>query len=130
MCVAITGYGLASPFAERPAYDYVIQAATGIMNLTGDPSGPPTKTGYSAVDNSTAVMAAVGLLAKLVEGKGGQVDIAMYDTMLSQLNYIASAWLNAGRTAEALSGFGTSLYRAGAELPHSGWLAYPVHYAR
>jgi len=96
VCVAITGYGLDSPFVERPAYDYVIQAATGIMNLTGDPSGPPTKTGYSAVDNSTAVMAAVGLLAKLVEGKGGQVDIAMYDTMLSQLNYIASAWLNSG----------------------------------
>jgi len=95
VCVAITGYGLDSPFAERPAYDYVIQAATGIMNLTGDPSGPPTKTGYSAVDNSTAVMAAVGLLAKIVEGRGGQVDIAMYDTMLSQLNYIASAWLNA-----------------------------------
>ena len=40
VCVAITGYGLDSPFAERPAYDYVIQAATGIMNLTGDPSGP------------------------------------------------------------------------------------------
>jgi crotonobetainyl-CoA:carnitine CoA-transferase CaiB-like acyl-CoA transferase len=96
VCAAITGYGLDSPFAERPAYDYVIQAATGIMNLTGDPAGPPTKTGYSAVDNSTAVMAAVGLLAKLVEGKGGQIDIAMYDTMLSQLNYIASAWLNAG----------------------------------
>lgn len=95
-CVAITGYGLDSPFAERPAYDYVIQAATGIMNLTGDPAGPPTKTGYSAVDNSTAVMAAVGLLARIVEGRGGQVDVAMYDTMLSQLNYIASAWLNAG----------------------------------
>lgn len=96
VCVAITGYGLESPFSDRPAYDYVIQAGTGIMNLTGSPSGPPTKTGYSAVDNSTAIMAAVGLLAKLVHGQGGQVDVAMYDTMLSQLNYIASAWLNAG----------------------------------
>lgn len=96
VCVAITGYGLESPFSDRPAYDYVIQAETGIMQLTGDPSGPPTKTGYSAVDNSTAIMAAVGLLARLVQGQGGQVDVAMYDTMLSQLNYIASAWLNAG----------------------------------
>lgn len=96
VCVALTGYGLESPYADRPAYDYVIQALTGVMNLTGDPSGPPTKTGYSAVDNSTAIMGAVGLLAKLVGGTGGQVDIAMYDTMLSQLNYVASAWLNAG----------------------------------
>ncbi len=96
VCVAMTGYGLESPFAERPAYDYVIQALTGIMALTGEPDGPPTKTGYSAVDNSTAIMGAVGLLAKLLEGKGGQVDIAMYDTMLSQLNYLGGAWLNAG----------------------------------
>jgi CoA:oxalate CoA-transferase len=96
VCVALTGYGLDSPYADRPAYDYVIQAQTGIMNLTGDPVGPPTKAGFSVVDNSAAIMGAVGLLAKLVEGTGGQVDIAMYDCMLSQLNYVASAWLNAG----------------------------------
>ena len=42
------------------------------------------------------MMGALGLLAKLVEGKGGQIDLAMYDVMLSQLNYIASAWLNFG----------------------------------
>ena len=99
VCVALTGYGLESPYADRPAYDYVIQALTGVMALTGDPDGPPTKTGYSAVDNSAGVMGAVGLLAKLLEGEGGQVDIAMYDTMLSQLNYIAGAWLNAEERA-------------------------------
>jgi crotonobetainyl-CoA:carnitine CoA-transferase CaiB-like acyl-CoA transferase len=96
VCVALTGYGLQGPFADRPAYDYVIQALTGVMALTGDPDGPPVKTGYSAVDNSAGIMAALGLLAKIVEGKGGQVDVAMYDVMLSQLNYIAGAWLNAG----------------------------------
>ena len=96
VCVALTGYGIDGPFAERPAYDYVIQAMTGVMALTGTPDGPPVKAGYSAVDNSAGIMAAVGLLAKIVEGKGGQVDLAMYDVMLSQLNYIASAWLNAG----------------------------------
>ena len=100
VCVALTGYGLDSPFADRPAYDYVIQALTGVMMLTGEPDGPPTKTGYSAVDNSAGIMGAAGLLAKLVEGKGGQVDIAMYDVMLSQLNYVASAWLNAGEQAD------------------------------
>ncbi|MEW6272169.1 MAG: CoA transferase [Thermodesulfobacteriota bacterium] len=96
VCVALTGYGLEGPFADRPAYDYVIQAMTGVMALTGAPDGPPVKTGYSAVDNSAGIMAALGLLAKIVEGKGGQVDVAMYDVMLSQMNYIASAWLNAG----------------------------------
>src|SRR5665647_825184 len=73
---------------------------TGVMSLTGDPSAPPTKAGYSAVDNSAGLAAAVGLLAKIVEGKGGQVDVAMYDVMLSQLNYLAGAWLNAGESPE------------------------------
>ena len=96
VCVALTGYGLKSPHANLPAYDYVIQALTGVMMLTGDPSGPPTKAGFSVVDNSTAIMGAFGLVAKLLQGTGGQIDIAMYDVMLSQLNYVAGAWLNAG----------------------------------
>lgn len=96
VCVALTGFGLDSPHAELPAYDYVIQALTGIMNLTGDPDGPPTKAGFSTVDNSTGIMGAVGLLAKIVEGRGGQVDIAMFDVMVSQLNYVAGAVLNGG----------------------------------
>ena len=96
VCVALTGFGLEGTHAERPAYDYVIQALTGVMAMTGEPEAPPTKAGYSAVDNSAGIMAAVGLLAKIVEGKGGQVDVAMYDVMLSQLNYLAGASLNAG----------------------------------
>lgn len=100
VCVALTGYGLDGPHADRPAYDYVIQAMTGIMSLTGDPAAPPTKAGYSAVDNSAGLVAALGLLAKIVQGKGGQVDVAMYDVMLSQLNYLAGAWLNAGESPE------------------------------
>ena len=96
VCVALTGYGLDGKQANRPAYDYVIQAATGVMALTGDPCAAPTKAGYSAVDNSAGLVAAIGLLAKIVQGEGGQVDVAMHDVMLSQLNYLAGAWLNAG----------------------------------
>lgn len=103
VCVALTGYGLEGPYAESPAYDYVIQALTGVMALTGDPSAPPTKAGYSAVDNSAGLVAAMGLLAKIVEGKGGQVDVAMYDVMLSQLNYLAGAALNTGEVVERLA---------------------------
>lgn len=95
-CLALTGYGLDGPFADSPAYDYVIQAITGVMLLTGDPDGPPVKPGYSAVDNSAGVMGALGLVAKMLEGTGGQVDVSMYDTMMSQLNYLGSSYLNSG----------------------------------
>ncbi|MBX6369698.1 MAG: CoA transferase [Rhodospirillales bacterium] len=124
VCVALTGYGLDSPYADRPAYDYVIQALTGVMAITGEPDGPPTKTGYSAVDNSAAMMGALGLLAKVVEGRGGQVDVAMYDVMLSQLNYLAGAWLNAGERAQRYAR-SAHPYIVPAQLfaTKDGWLA-------
>jgi crotonobetainyl-CoA:carnitine CoA-transferase CaiB-like acyl-CoA transferase len=103
VCVALTGFGMESPYSDRPAYDYVIQAMTGMMTMTGEPDAPPAKTGYSAVDNSAGIMAALGLVAKIVEGRGGQVDVAMYDVMLSQMNYLASAWLNAGDRARRMA---------------------------
>ena len=52
--------------------------------------------GYSSADNSTGLTAALGLLAQIVSGRGGQVDVSLRDVMLSQLNYRASAYLNDG----------------------------------
>ena len=72
------------------------QAATGVAAMTGDPADPPTLPGYSSVDNSTGLTAALGLLAQIVAGRGGQVDVSMQDVMLSQLNYRAAAYLNDG----------------------------------
>lgn len=94
VCVAVTGYGLDG--GDDPAFDYVVQAQTGVAALTGDPDGPPMLPGYSAADNSTGMTAALGLLAQIVSGRGGQVDVALRDVMLSQLNYRASAYLNEG----------------------------------
>ncbi|NUU22644.1 MAG: CoA transferase [Streptomycetaceae bacterium] len=94
VCVAVTGFGLDG--GDDPAFDYVVQASTGIAALTGDPDAPPTLPGYSSADNSTGLTAAIGLLAQIVSGRGGQVDVCLRDVMLSQLNYRASAYLNDG----------------------------------
>jgi crotonobetainyl-CoA:carnitine CoA-transferase CaiB-like acyl-CoA transferase len=94
VCVSITGFGLDG--GDDPAFDYVVQAGVGIAALTGDPDGPPTLPGYSSADNSTGMCAALGLLAKIISGTGGQVDVSLRDVMLSQLNYHASAYLNNG----------------------------------
>ncbi len=74
VCVALTGFGLDG--GDDPAFDYVIQAATGVAAMTGDPDGPPTLPGYSSADNSTGLTAALGLLAQIVSGRGGQVDVS------------------------------------------------------
>ena len=95
-CVALTGFGLTGPYRNHPAYDYIIQALCGVMMLTGEPGSPPTRVGYSVVDNTGGMMAALGLLAGLVSRRGGQFDIALYDVMISQLNYLAAAYLQSG----------------------------------
>ena len=66
VCVALTGYGLDG--GDDPAFDYLIQAAAGVASLTGDPDGPPVLPGYSSVDNSSGLTAALGLLALIVSG--------------------------------------------------------------
>ncbi|MEV4057743.1 CoA transferase [Amycolatopsis sp. NPDC049688] len=108
VCVAITGYGLDA--GDEPAFDYVVQAATGVAALTGDPAGPPTLPGYSAADNSAGLAAALGLLAQIVSGRGGQVEVTLRDVMLSQLNYRASAYLNEGTEPRRLPSGAHSFY--------------------
>jgi CoA:oxalate CoA-transferase len=118
VCVALTGFGLDG--GDEPAFDYLIQAATGIASLTGDPDGPPTLPGYSSADNSSGMAAALGLLAMIVSGRGGQVDISMHDVMLSQLNYRAAAWLNDGATPRRLAGGAHSHYVPAQLFPAAG----------
>ncbi len=113
VCVALTGYGLDG--GDDPAFDYLIQAATGVASLTGDPDAPPTLPGYSSADNSAGLTAALGLLAMIVAGRGGQVDVSMREVMLSQLNYRASAYLNAGTEPRRLP-FGAHSYYVPAQL--------------
>ncbi|WIM88196.1 CoA transferase [Candidatus Mycobacterium wuenschmannii] len=113
VCVALTGFGLDA--GDDPAFDYVIQATTGIAALTGDPLGPPTLPGYSAADNSAGITAALGLLAQIVSGRGGQVEVSLRDVMLSQLNYRASAYLNDGAEPRRLP-MGAHSYYVPAQL--------------
>ncbi|MFZ0664274.1 MAG: CoA transferase [Acidimicrobiales bacterium] len=124
VCVALTGYGLDGPGSELPSFDYVIQAMVGVAAMTGEPAGPPTLAGYSAVDNSSGIMAALGLVAKVLEGKGGQVDISLFDVMLSQLNYKAAAYLNGGGAPNRAT-LGAHIFYVPAQLfeTKSGYLA-------
>jgi CoA:oxalate CoA-transferase len=109
VCVAMTGFGLDG--GDDPAFDYVIQAATGVAAMTGHPTLP----GYSSADNSTGLAAALGLLAQIVSGRGGQLDVSLRDVMLSQLNYRASAYLNDG-AAPHRHPFGAHSYYVPAQL--------------
>lgn len=84
---SISGFGQDGPNAERPAYDYILQALTGMMEITGDPAGPPMPVGESIADVSGGLFGAFGILAALHErdrtGRGRHVDIGMFDAMIA-----------------------------------------------
>jgi crotonobetainyl-CoA:carnitine CoA-transferase CaiB-like acyl-CoA transferase len=130
-CVALTGFGLTGPFRDEPAYDYIIQALCGLMMLTGEPGSPPARAGYSVVDNTGGMMAAIGALARLLSGQGGQVDVSLYDVMLSQLNYVAAAYLNSGERPTRLPSGGHA-YFAPAQIfaTSNGYLALFITHDR
>ena len=102
VCCSLTGFGMTGPRASQPGYDYILQGLAGWMSLTGDPEGPPTKSGLSLVDYSGGLVAAVSLLAGLHaaarDGIGGDCDISLYDTSVSMLTYLATWHLNGGFT--------------------------------
>ena len=100
-CLHITAYGRNNERAARPGYDYMMQAESGIMSLTGEPGGPPSRTGGpSMIDYATGLTAMTGLLAAMLgaarTGKGCDVDVCLHDVALHHLGYAATWFLNTG----------------------------------
>jgi crotonobetainyl-CoA:carnitine CoA-transferase CaiB-like acyl-CoA transferase len=100
VCCSLSGFGMTGPRRAEPGYDYVIQGLTGWMDITGEPDGPPTKSGLSIVDFSTGYVAALalvsGLFAARRDGIGMNCDVSLYDTAISMLTYPGVWHLNAG----------------------------------
>ncbi|MBW9205821.1 CoA transferase [Mumia sp. zg.B53] len=104
VCVSLTGFGMTGPRSTEPGYDYILQGLAGWMDLTGEPDGPPTKSGLSMVDYSGGFVAALSLLAGVHaarrDGVGMDCDVSLYDTAIAMLTYPATWHLNAGFTPE------------------------------
>lgn len=99
---SISGFGDAGPEAHRAGYDLVVQAESGLMDLTGFPDGPPVKVGTSIADLVSGMAAAhaitLALLVRQRSRRGQKVEIGMLDVMASLLTYQAGMYFNAGRT--------------------------------
>ncbi len=101
---SITGFGQDGPYAERPGYDYIIQAMGGLMSVTGlpdeGPGGGPLRVGVAVADLFTGLYTAVALLAALFRrertGEGAHIDMALFDTQLAMLANQASNALVSG----------------------------------
>ena len=96
---SITGFGQDGPYAARPGYDFIIQGMSGIMDLSGQADGPPTKLGVAYADIMTGLYAVIAIQAALHQrhttGRGQHIDMALLDVMTGTLanqamNYLVS----------------------------------------
>jgi succinate--hydroxymethylglutarate CoA-transferase len=100
----MTGYGASGPYAHRAGYDAIAAAEAGLLHITGEKDGPPTRPGLGLTDMSTglylhgAILAA--LFARQKNGKGQKIDASLYESQVSLLSNVAMSWLNGGVEAQ------------------------------
>ena len=100
---SITGYGSDGPQSDLPGYDFILQAESGLMGISGPANGDPTKYGVAIVDLATGMMAAnaiqAALLARYRTGKGQFVEVSLFDTSIALLANVGNSHLATGKEA-------------------------------
>ena len=98
--VSITGFGATGPARNRPAFDLVVQAYSGLLDMTGPADGPPARVGIPIADITGGIFTCLAVLGGLVgrelHGEGQHADISMLDVLVSMLSYDAFDHLNTG----------------------------------
>jgi crotonobetainyl-CoA:carnitine CoA-transferase CaiB-like acyl-CoA transferase len=97
----VTGFGADGPYADRPAFDFIAQAMSGLMSVTGEADGAPMRAGPPISDLVAGSYAAMGVLAALIRrnrtGQGEEVTTALTDSMVSMLAFMATNYFATGK---------------------------------
>jgi len=97
---SVGAYGRVGPRRDEPGYDALMQAAGGLISVTGEPGRPGVRAGTSVIDQGTAMWAATGILAALLErertGAGAVVDVSLYETAVGYIGYHLAGYLADG----------------------------------
>ena len=103
---SITGFGQNGPYASRGGYDYLVQAMGGIMSITGEKKGLPTKIGVGVSDIITGLYATISILSALrfrdQTSLGQHLDISLLDSQVSWLSYVAQSYLISGNIPDRI----------------------------
>ncbi len=124
---SISGYGRTGPYAERPGYDFIIQAEGGLMGIIGPEEGPPYRVGVPIVDITSGMFAATAILAALrardLTGEGQLVDVSLLDTGVALLTNVASNYLVGGAEPRRLGNAHPNIAPYEAFCAHDRWFA-------
>ncbi|MEM7268971.1 MAG: CoA transferase, partial [Pseudomonadota bacterium] len=94
---AISGFGQDGPWVGRPAYDQIIQGASGVMSITGDAESAPLRVGYPIADTVGGLTAAFAISAALnAPQRGAFIDVSMLESVIATMGWVVSNWLIAG----------------------------------
>ncbi|WP_298069848.1 CoA transferase [uncultured Mailhella sp.] len=111
---AVSGFGHYGPYSQRPGYDIIGQAMSGLMSTTGWPGGQPTRTGTAISDVMGGISCCVGILAayanKLRTGEGEKIDVSLVDSMVSSLEIINTIYLCTGKTPQRIGNRYEAIY--------------------
>jgi crotonobetainyl-CoA:carnitine CoA-transferase CaiB-like acyl-CoA transferase len=123
---AISGFGSTGPERDRPAFDPILQAAGGVLSLTGEPGGAPMMVGFPIADLCSGYVAVQGILAALYArertGQGQEVDISMFDVQLHLQGHIGQYYLVSGEVLPPLGAYNHINVPAGSFKTRSGYI--------
>lgn len=123
---SISGFGQDSSERDRPAYDIVIQALTGAMEITGEAGRLPAKMGLPVADQVSGIYAAIQILAALrrrdAEGSGASIDVSMWEVSTALLSYMANAYLATGQQPQRLGSSHPTIYPYNAFATSDGYI--------
>src|SRR5437764_447798 len=120
---SITGFGSRRRPAGRPGYDFVAQAESGIMSITGEADGQPMKVGVAMVDVLTGLHAAVAILAAVNRGEGERIEVSLLDSGLAGLINVASNVLVAGGEPQRYGNAHPNIVPYQSFPTANGWIA-------
>lgn len=127
---SITGYGQSGPERTRPGYDFIMQAESGLMSITGEVDGPPNRLGTAFSDVVAGMVAAQSVLAALYQrrdtGKGQHIDVALLETTLNLLINVGTGYLNADVEATRYGNAHPTVVPYQLLRTSDGWLALAV----
>lgn len=127
---SISGFGQDGPYRDKPGYDLIALAVSGLMDITGEPGRPPVKFGVPIADITTGIMAAVAILAALYHrgrsGEGQYIDISLLDTQILILSHQALSYLATGRNPERLGSAHPSIAPYQALATRDGYIVVAV----